>query len=175
MKATGPVAQCHTLLLLRVLPCTPHHTTGTLSFGGHTEGLWMENTRCRRAELPHQSSRINAQQPPPPPLLAGSQNISGNQILTYLPKNRENKRRNQQNNSRKVPQNYSCLDRKGLQKVLPKMNQIHIMKDINGKFINTGEKEKTQHTSRNKNSSHTKGQELERFGLLRATLKPKRQ
>ena len=39
------------------------------------------------------------------------------------------------------------------------------MKDINGKFINTGEKEKTQHASRkkNKNSSHTKGQELERL------------
>lgn len=161
MKATGPVAQCHTLLLLRVLPCTPHHTTGTLSFGGHTEGLWMENTRCRRAELPHQSSRINAQQPPPPPLLAGSQN-TGNQILTYLPMNRENKRRNQQNNSRKVPR-ITAVRQKGLKKCSPKMNQIHIMKDINGKFINTGEKEKTQHTSRNKNSSHTKGQELERL------------
>ena len=57
------------------------------------------------------------------------------------------------------------------------MNQIHIMEDINGKFINTGKKEKTQHASTKKKKQLTyKGSVIRKaLDFSRATLKPERQ
>lgn len=154
MKAIGSVPHA------APAPCPPvhpiPHTWDALFWGPH-KGLWMEDTRCRWAELPHQSSRINAQQPPPPPLLPGSQD-TGKQTLTYLPTYRENKKSTKE--LQKIPR-ITAVRLKGLKKHSKKWIKYTSWKTSMGNSLTLVKKKRLNmllERKKKKTSSHTKGQ-----------------